>query len=794
MKVSLNWLKDYVTIPVDPKKYADEMTMSGTKVETIEYLGDNIEKVLIGKIEEILPHPDADKLLITKINIGKEEWLQIVTGAHNISVGDIVPVAVEGAKLPGGVKIKKGKLRGIESFGMLCSCEELGIDSKYVEERSKNGIYILGDNFRIGQDAVEAMGLKDVLIEFELTANRPDCRSLIGIAKETTVTLDSEFTLPEISINAGIKDKISSEVEVLDKKLCPRFMLREIRDVKIGPSPFWLQQRLIRYGMRPINNIVDITNYVMIEYGQPLHVYDADKLESKKIIVRRAAEGEEIITLDEALHKLDEEVLLITDGHQPIGIAGVMGGASTQIDENTKNILLEAANFDADNIRLTSRRLGIRTDASSHFEKGIDVLRPASAIQRACHLIQQLEIGKVVEHSIDIFDNDFVPTTITTKFSTIHRLIGEEIPRQTICSILEKLLFEVQTDGDQLEVIVPSERMDMSIQEDIVEEITRIYGYNNIKSKPIIAPVTQAIKSPERHFEDRVKLLAQENGLTEITTYSFISPASIEKTQIQGEKYHKLLKLLNPLGEETSVMRTTLIPEMLEVMHTNLAHKNEAFATFEYGNTFFYTGDDELPSEEKSFVAGMYGEKEDFFTSKARLQGILEGIGISNAVYVSQKENMTYHPGRCADVYVGEERIATIGEVHPLVLESFDIKKRAYLFELQVEIARKLSNIKVQYKQIPRFPAIAKDIALVVDKSSTVGSLENIIKKYGTKNLESVKLFDIFEGAQVGENKKSVAFSLVFRTKDRTLTDEEVNPILEKLLKQLEIEANAVLR
>lgn len=793
MRVSLNWLKDYVDINVEPRRYADEMTMSGTKVETIEYLGDKIVNISIGKIEEIHPHPDADKLQITKINVGKEDLLQIVTGANNISVGDIVPVAVEGAVLPNGIKIKKGKLRGVDSFGMLCSCEELGIDTKYVEERSKNGIYLLGENFVIGADVVEAMGLKDVVIEFELTANRPDCRSLIGIAKETAATLDTKFTLPDISLHAELDDKISAQVEVLDKDLCPRFILREIRDVKIGPSPFWLQQRLIRYGMRPINNIVDITNYVMIEYGQPLHAYDADKLNSKKIVVRRARSDEKITTLDDLEHDLDEDVLLITDGEKPIGIAGVMGGASTQIDENTKNIFLEAANFDADNIRLTSRRLGIRTDASSNFEKGIDVLRPKDAIDRACHLIEKLGFGKVVSDRIDLYENEYKPTVIETKFSTIDRLIGEKLPQKTICDILQKLLFQVHADGDKLQVVVPAERMDMTIQEDIIEEITRIYGYNNIRSNPIIAPVTQAIKSEDRHFEDRVKLLARENGLTEITTYSFISPASIKKTKIQGEKYHRSLRLLNPLGEETSVMRTTLIPKMLEVIHTNISQKNEEFAAFEYGNTFFDTGE-ELPSEEKSFVAGVYGDRESFFTAKSRLQGILEGIGIKDASYVKQKENETYHPGRCADVYVGDDIVATIGEIHPLVLENFDLKKRVYLFEIYIDKAQKHSDVKVLYHQIPRFPAITKDIALVVDRSTAVGSLEIVIKKYGKKNLESVKLFDIFEGEQVGENKKSVAFSLVFRASDRTLTDEEIDPVLEKILQQLEIEANAVLR
>ena len=793
MRVSLNWLKDYTDINVEPKKYADLMTMSGTKVETIEYVGDELENILIGQILEILPHPDAEKLVITKVNVGQQEPLQIVTGANNISVGDIIPVAVEGAKLPNGVKIKKGKLRGVDSFGMLCSCEELGIDSKYVEEKSQNGIYILNDEFKVGDNAIEAMGLRDVIIEFELTANRPDCRAFIGIAKETAATLDTGFRLPSKEISKATEGKVSVAVEVEDKALCPRFMAKEIRNVKIQPSPFWLRQRLISYGLRPINNIVDITNYVMIEYGQPLHAYDLNKLTTKKIVVRRAKDGEQITTLDDKEYKLDKDTLLITDGEKPIGIAGVMGGANTEVDENTSAILLEAANFDADCVRLTSRRLGIRTDASSAFEKGIDILRPQDAIERACHLIEMIGAGEVVNDTVDVYANDFQNTVIQTKISYINRILGEEIPASSIESILKKLLFEVRIEGDDLQLIVPPERMDMTIREDIVEEIARIYGYNNISSKPIYASVTQAHKSPERKFEDRIKQLSRSNGLTEITTYSFVSPMTLEKSKIQGEKYHKLLRLLNPLGEETSVMRTTLMPSMLEVISLNLARKNEALTAFEYGNTFFDEGG-ELPNEKKSMVAGIYSDGEDFFTAKARLEGILNGIGIHDALYQAQSENAMYHPTRCADVYVQDRLVATIGEVHPFVLEEFDIKKRVYVFELYIQELMASSDLNVHYNPIPKYPAIAKDIALVVNKSKQVGELANIIKKYGKKNLESVELFDIYEGEQVGENKKSVAFALVFRAKDRTLTDEEINKVLEKILTQLKEEADAVLR
>lgn len=794
MKVSLNWLSDYTDINADAKKYADMMTMSGTKVEAIDVQGEGLKNLVIGQIKEISPHPDADKLIITQIDIGKEEWVQIVTGASNVSVGDIIPVALDGSVLPNGTKIKKGKLRGIDSNGMLCSGDELGIDNKYVNEKSKDGILILEDEFTIGDNAVDALLLEDIVIEFEVTANRPDCRSILGIAKESSATLGTEYKTPDTSIQNSVKGQLSVKIEVEDEDLCPRFVMREIKDIKIKPSPQWMQKRLISYGIRPINNIVDITNYVMAEYGQPLHAYDVDKLDTDKILVRRAKEGEKITTLDQKEFDLDPNVLLITDGEKPIGMAGVMGGANSQITKDTKHILLEAALFDADNVRLTSRRLGIRTDASSAFEKGIDIQRQRNAVDRACHLIELLGAGTIIDHVADTYEKEYENTIIKTELSYINGLIGEEIPRDTVIAILEKLFFKVGVYGDNIEIIVPAERLDMTIREDVVEEVARLYGYNNIISKPIVASVTQALKSVERQFEDRLKKLSQENGLTEIQTYSFVSPKNIEKINSTDEKHQRILKLLNPLGEETSVMRTTLIPGMLEVVATNLSHKNEEYSAFELGNNFFKSEGEELPTEEKALVAGMYGAKEDFFTAKARLEGILKGIGITEAKYVTQTENKTYHPGRCADVYSKNTHIATIGEIHPKVLESFGIKKRVNVFEINIKEARKSADLEVRYSPVPRYPAIEKDIALVVDKDLQVGELEEIIKKYGKKNLESVKLFDIFIGDQVGENKKSVAYALTFRASDRTLTDEEVNKIQDKILTQLEIEAGAKLR
>lgn len=792
MKVSLKWLRDYVEINKEIVEFADMMTMSGTKSEAIEFLGEEIENVVTGKIISIEKHPDAEKLVVTQIDIGQAEPIQIVTGAKNVSVGDYVPVALHGAKLPGGIKIKNGKLRGVISNGMLCSNEELGIDGKYIEDRSKDGILLL-EEVKLGENIKDVLLLKDGVIEFELTSNRPDCQSMMGIAYESAATLGVEANIPKPQVKAEIDAPVSIGVSVVAKELCPRYMLREIKDIKIAPSPYWMQRRLIEYGMRPINNIVDITNYVMIEYGQPLHAFDADKIQSKSIIVRKANDGEKLVTLDDIERELDSEMLLITDGNTPIGIAGVMGGANTEVDSNTKNIVIESACFEADNIRLTSRRLALRSEASSKFEKGIDVIRPELALDRACQLIESLGFGKVCTGIVDTMDFEFVPKVLKTTLSKINGVLGTELSGKEITDILEKLKFECKLEVDDLTVIVPHFRLDMEIEEDIIEEIARMYGYNNIKSKRIEGKVTMAVKSPARIFEDKIKDLAMKNGLTEISTYSFVSPKGLEKAGIEGEKYQNQLSLLNPLGEETSVMRTTLVPAMLDVIYTNTSRKNEEFAAFEFGNTFFANGE-EPPKEVKSMVGASYGKDEDFFTIKGRLEGILLGLGVKGQEYHVEKSNGTFHPGRCAIVKAKDQTLAIIGEVHPTVLERYGIKKRVYLFEIFVEELKLSSNPEIVYKSIPKFPSVLRDIALVCEKKTYVSEIEGVIKKYGKKLLEEVKLFDIFEGEQIGKDKKSVAYSLKFRAADRTLTDEEINPIIEKILTQLEIELGAKLR
>ena len=793
MKVSLKWLRDYVDINQDVNTFADMMTMSGTKAESVEFPGEEIENVVTGKIISIEGHPDAEKLVVTQIDIGSGEPVQIVTGAKNVSEGDYVPVALHGAKLPGGIKIKNGKLRGVASNGMLCSNEELGIDSKYIDERSKDGILLL-DEVELGKDIRDVLLLNDAIIEFELTSNRPDCQSMMGMAYEAAATLGVKANIPVPSVKAEIQAPVRIAVEVEDEALCPRYMLREIRDIKICPSPYWMQRRLIEYGMRPINNIVDITNYVMIEYGQPLHAFDADKIESKKILVRRAHEGEKLVTLDDVERELDTDMLLITDGKQPIGIAGVMGGFNTEIDGNTKNIVIESALFDADSIRLTSRRLGLRSEASSKFEKGIDILRAKLAVDRACQLIEELGYGAVCSEVVDTMKSEFVPQVVETTLTKINGLMGTELEASEITAILESLNFGCRLDGDSIKVTVPHYRLDMAIADDVVEEVARIYGYNNIESKAIIAEVTQARKSADRQYEDILKSLAMNNGLTEISTYSFVSPKGLEKSNITDERRNSFLKLLNPLGEETSVMRTSLIPAMLDVMYTNTSRKNEEFAAFEYGNTFFSISEGELPQEVKAMVAAAYGKTEDFFSMKARLEGVLKGLGVKEHEYVPEKTERTFHPGRCANVVADGKTIAVIGEVHPSVLENYGIKKRVYLFEIFIDEVKSVSDTGVLYSPIPKYPTVLRDIALVVDRDMYVSEIEKVIRKHGKKLLEEVKLFDIFEGAQIGHDKKSVAYSLKFRASDRTLTDEEINPVIEKILQQLEIECNAKLR
>lgn len=789
MRVPVKWIRDFVDIDISAQELADKMTMTGTKAETIEYLGEEISNVLVGKIVEIEKHPDADKLQITQIDIGTGENIQIVTGAQNIAIGDIVPVAMHKSTLPNGIKITKGKLRGVVSNGMLCSCKELNVDEKYVDEKSKNGIWILDKSLTLGQDIKEALDLKDAIIEFELTANRPDCLSMIGIAREVSATIDKSINIPKNEFETT-DEKFDFEVKIEDENLCSRYMLRKIKDVKIEKSPYSIQRRLIEAGIRPINNIVDITNYVMLEYGQPMHAFDS-KMLNNKIVVKRAKNGEKFTTLDDVQRTLDDSMLMITDGEKSIAIAGVMGGQNSEITETTTEVVFECASFEQDSIRLTSKKLGLRTDSSSRFEKGIDLQRPKLALDRACYLIEKYGYGKVVGDTKDTISTNIEQRQISIDAKKIISKLGNDIEIDEIKTILEKLFFEVKVDGTILNIKIPFYRNDITMSDDILEEVARIYGFNNIISKNINSVVTFGEKTPIKKFEDNAKYALMSNGLTEVITYSFIGEKDLDMINFPKDK---ILKILNPLGEDKSIMRTTLVPSMMNVVKTNYTRKNDFFAGFEIGHIFIKEEDNKEPIQKRQLVGAIYGDNMDFFALKSMLEGAFDNIGIHQRKYEADHTNTLFHTQRCAKIYAGNNEVGYIGELHPIILENYEIKRRVYIFVIDFD---KLFESKYEVKlaqNVSKFPAIKRDIAFVVDEKVLCSQIENLISENANDIVEKVELFDIYVGSQVEEGKKSMAYSIIYRTNDRTLTDDEVNPVQEKILKELEEKLGAYLR
>ncbi|SHJ61361.1 phenylalanine--tRNA ligase subunit beta [Tepidibacter formicigenes] len=792
MLVPLKWLRDYVDIDINAQEFADKMTMTGSKVEKVENFGEDIEKVVVGKILEINKHPNADKLIVTKVDIGSEV-VQIVTGAKNVKEGDLIPLALVGAKLPGGIKIKKGKLRGELSQGMMCSSEELGIPFSMIEESKRDGIYVLDEEYELGKDVKELLGINDSLIEFEITSNRPDCLSIIGIAREAAVTLNKELKYPKINVKES-DEEIKFNIEIEDDALCPRYSARIIKDVKIGSSPYWMQRRLIEAGVRPINNIVDITNYVMLELGQPLHAFDLKELETDTIVVRKAKEGEKFTTLDDVERTLDENMLLITDGKKPVAIAGVMGGANSEVSSNTKEILLESANFNADSIRKTSKKLGLRTEASSRFEKGIDVNLVEVALNRAAQLIEEIGAGRVLKGFVDNYKNPVENKKIVVRPQRINKLLGENIPLNQFIEILESLEFKCSLVDDKLEIIVPSFRLDIDMEADILEEIARIYGYDNIPSKMIYGTTTMGLKTIGQIFEENIKNSLVAMGLNEILTYSFVSSRGVDKINMPEHSIKRnFIKIMNPLGEETSVMRTTLLPNMLDVASRNYSRKVEEFAGFEIGNTFMPM-DNIMPVEKKSIALGLYRDKMDFFFIKGIIEELFESIGFKNYEIIPEKNHPTFHPGRCANIVYNDNIVGVFGELHPDVLENYDINTRMYAGELDFELLLTFARDNKTYKPLPKYPAITRDIALLVKDEVFVKEIEDVIKENSKGLVESFKLFDVYKGAQIEEGYKSVAYSIVYRSKDKTLTDEEVNKVHDNIVKELSEKINANLR
>ena len=794
MLVPLKWLRDYVDIDVDTKEFADMMTMTGSKVEKVEFFGQETNGVEVCKILEIDKHPDADKLKVTKVEVADGQTLQIVTNATNIKVGDFVPVARIGAVLPDNFKIKKGKLRGVLSEGMFCGCEELTIPSQYVEEYKKNGIYILDyeKEYELGKDVREVLGINDALIEFEITSNRPDCRSIIGIAREAAVTLGKDLKVPEINVK-GSDEKMNFEIDV-QTDLCKRYSAKVVKDVKVKPSPYWMQRRLIEAGMRPINNIVDITNYVMLELGQPLNAFDLDDIKYDKMTVKLAEEGEKFVTLDGVERTLDKDTLVIGNKDKTLDLAGIMGGQNSEIKDTTTSILIEGASFSKENIRATSKKLGLRTEASSRFEKGIDINLTEIAVNRACQLIEMLECGVVLDGMLDYYPEKEEVQKIVVNPVRINKLLGVEVKIDEFINILEKLEFKTNLiSSDKLELEVPSFRLDITEDADILEEIARIYGYENIPSHSLEGNATVGVKTKKQKFIDSIKSNSISCGLNEILTYSFVSPKGVDNINLdENDSKREFVKIMNPLGEETSVMRTTLIPNMLNIISTNISHKVEEAYLFECGNTFI--PQENLPKEVKKYCIGMYGKEADFFELKGIIEEVLENVGLKNYEVEPEKNNNTFHPGRCANLVLEGKVLGTFGELHPDVIENYNLGQRVYVAEIDIDLVFENTDETKIYTQLPKYPSTSRDIALLVKDEIFVKQIEDIIKANSSDIVESYKLFDVYKGAQIEEGYKSIAYTITYRSKNKTLTDEEVSTVHDKILSELSDKLDANLR
>ena len=800
MNVPIKWLKDFVDINISVEELCDALTLSGSKVESIEKLGEEISNVVVGKIISIQKHPDADKLVVTKVDTGANT-IQIVTGAHNIAEGDYIPVALHGSTLPGGVKIKKGKLRGIESEGMMCSIQELGLTKHDYPEADEDGIFILNkqkniDKFNLGQDVKEIVGLDDTVVEFEITSNRPDCLSVLGIARETAATLKTELKKPVILVNEQ-EGKVCNyaEVEIKAPDLCSRYAARIVKDVKIAPSPEWMRKRLRAAGIRPINNIVDITNYVMLELGQPMHAFDLSYIKDSKIIVRRADDGEIMKTLDGQERKLDSSMLVIADSEKPIAIAGVMGGENSEVIFGTETIFLESANFNGISVRMTAKKIGIRTEASGRFEKGLDVENVITAIDRAAQLIEELGAGKVCSGIIDCFPNKKDNKELQLRPDRINAFLGTSIDENVMIDILESLEFKV--DKASMKVTVPSFRGDIEGEADIAEEIARLYNYNNIEATLLKGKAaTMGRKTIKQKIEDIIKNTMISCGLSEAYTYSFTSPKVLDKLKLADDsQLRKVITISNPLGEDYSIMRTTTIPEMLGVISRNYNRRIEKAGFFEL--SYVYLPDElpikELPLEKQVLTLGQYGDT-DFYDIKGIVEELLNILKIKDYKFVPEKNNNTFHPGRTAKLLIGGEYVGLIGEIHPEVSEEFETPERTYVGIIDIEPLINKTIMEVEYKQLPKHPVVTRDIAILVNNEALAGDIEQLIKESSGKIFESIKLFDVYKGKQVPEGFKSMAYSIAFRADDRTLTDDEVNKSMGKIIAALEKNFNAKLR
>ena len=812
MNTSMSWIKAYVPeLNCTDQEYLDEMTMSGTKVETFERLDKNLKDIYVGQITEMEKHPDADKLVVCQVNMG-DRTLQIVTGAKNVKVGDKIPVVIDGGKVAGGhdggplpedgIEIKNGKLRGVESFGMMCGIEELGSSREMYPEAPEDGVYVFPEDTEIGIDAIEALGLHDSVFEYEITSNRVDCYSVMGIAREAAVTFNKPFVAPVVNVKGcggDVNDYIKVKVE--DTDLCSRYTARVVKNIKIGPSPKWMQRRLSSCGIRPINNLVDITNYVMEEYGQPMHAFDLDTIAGGTIIVKRAKDGEKFMTLDGQERILDSEMLMINDAEKAIGIAGIMGGENSKITDNVKTVVFESATFNGANIRKSAKRLGLRTDASGIFEKGLDPNNAIDAINRACQLIEEFECGEVIDGVVDVCTDLPKPRQIKMNAKRVNELLGLELPEDEMLKTLASLEIEYNSADGML--TIPTFRQDLESIADIAEEVARFYGYDKIGETLPTGEATTGKLPFKLRIEEMARDIAEYCGFSQGMCYSFESPKSFDKLMLEDDDpLRQTVTIANPLGEDFSVMRTISLNGMMTSLATNYNRRNKNVRLYELGNIYLpkQVPLTELPDERMQFTLGFYGDG-DFYSMKGVIEEFFEYIGMlkkvkyepspisdkitRNSIVLRDKYSFL-HPGRQANIIYDNVNVGFLGEVHPMVVSNYDMKGRVYIAVLDMPSVEPFATFERKYEGVAKYPAVNRDISMVVPKEVLVGQIESIIEQRGGKILESYNLFDLYEGEQIKEGFKSVAYSISFRAKDRTLEDNDVNSAMKKILNGLE--------
>jgi phenylalanyl-tRNA synthetase beta chain len=792
MKLSRKWLSEFVSVSASDKEYADVMTLTGSKVEGTEDLGAEIQNVVVGKVLTIQRHQDSDHLFVCSVDVGEAEPIQIVTGAQNVSAGDVVPVALHGSTLPGGVSIKRGKLRGVESNGMLCSLKELGLTVNDFPYAIEDGIFLLQEDYEIGQDIRTVVGLDDHVVDFEITNNRPDCLSVIGLARESAASFQVPLALhtPEVKGAGGsIADLL--DVEIADGDLCTRYTARMVKNVKIQPSPKWMRERLRNSGVRPINNIVDITNYVMLEYGQPMHAFDYSCVSGGKIIVRRAGENASFTTLDGTERNLKPDMLVIADETRPVGVAGVMGGANSEITDDTQMIVFESANFNGVSIRKTAIGLGMRTDASGRFEKGLDPMNTLPAVQRACELVELLGAGEVIDGVIDVIAADIPTYSLALEPDKINRLLGTSLSAEEMKALLLPLDFTF--DGDRIKV--PSFRGDVRHYSDVAEEVARMYGYNRIPTTLMRGETTMGGRSPAQQARRQIGDLCRGMGFSEIITYSFVSPSGFDKIRMRPDHpLRNAITILNPLGEDTSILRTRVLPSMMEVIARNISYRNPAAKLYEFATVYKPREDSPLANEQVRLSLGAYGGDVDFFSIKGNVEAILRAMRIENVSFVADANMPSYHPGRCARISAGGVQLGLVGQIHPLIGQNYGISQPVYGAQLGFSSLLEQQGPEPQYVPLPRFPSVTRDIAVVCDAVIPVAVLEECIDRGSQGLLKDIALFDVYTGAPIPAGKKSVAFSLTLRADDKTLTDGEADADVQAILSLLKSELGAVLR